>query len=105
MLTNGEWGGDGVGDGGVEEVMDAMRVMGTFSESEGLDSRQVCVQFVSFAGSAAAMKRMGGLVREHGEGGVAVDCERWTGNVLRMLRGALDTSGDDDENGMVAELP
>ncbi|KAH6693332.1 hypothetical protein BKA61DRAFT_714272 [Leptodontidium sp. MPI-SDFR-AT-0119] len=105
VLTNGEWGGDGVGDGGVEEVMDAMRVMGTFSESEGLDSRQVCVQFVSFAGSAAAMKRMGGLVREHGEGGVAVDCERWTGNVLRMLRGALDTSGDDDENGMVAELP
>ncbi|KAG4444151.1 hypothetical protein IFR05_000380 [Cadophora sp. M221] len=127
FLTNGEWGGDnqggdarGVGDGdrGVEEVRDAMSVMGRFLEGEGLDLRQVCVQFVSFAGSAGAMKRMGRLIRGNGGGGggggdaengggrgVAVDCERWTGNVLRMLRGALDVEGEGEGTGLVAELP
>ncbi|PVH79310.1 hypothetical protein DL98DRAFT_632606 [Cadophora sp. DSE1049] len=89
ILTNGEWGGEG--DGGVEEVQDVMRTMEEFLKSEGLDTGSVSVQFVSFGGSAGAMRRMGGLGRESsGNEGLAVDCERWTGNVVRMLRGALD---------------
>jgi len=68
-----------------------MRTMSEFLKSEELDAGSVSVQFVSFGGSAGAMRRLGGLARETaGNGGLAVDCERWTGNVVRMLRGAME---------------
>lgn len=68
-----------------------MRTMSEFLKSEESDVGSVSVQFVSFGGSAGAMRRLGGLGRESaGNGGLAVDCERWTGNVVRMLRGAIE---------------
>lgn len=81
-----------------------MKVMKSFLESEELPGRYCKCAVNFFAGSAGSMKKMGGLFRDSDGGGVAVECEHWTGNMLRMVRGALDAANEGRIRN-IAELP
>ncbi len=100
ILTNGEWDDKGAG-----EVKKLVQEMDEFLVKEGgCEEGTVSVQFISFAQGPEGRRRMGelhgGVIGDGDRDGngrkCSVDCERWTGNVLRMLRGALDAGLRDD---------
>lgn len=82
VLTNGEWG-----EGPDPKV--CIGEMATFLKEEPCPEGTVAIVFVSFATGAGPSGRISELVGQRFEMEM-VDSERWSGNVLRMLRGPLD---------------
>jgi len=81
ILTNGEWGYG-------PDPKITIKEMADYLVNQNL-KRQVAIQFISFAKEAKAMQKLNEVAST--EFGVdIVDCTRWTGNVLRMLKGAFD---------------
>lgn len=82
ILTNGEWG-----QGPDPKI--ALQDMADFLKREKMTQGQVTVEFISFAQTPKAAQRLSDLAGMD-FGMELVDHERWTGNVLKMLRGPLD---------------
>ncbi|KUJ07011.1 uncharacterized protein LY89DRAFT_375144 [Mollisia scopiformis] len=93
VLTNGEWRKEG---GAVRKVLEDMVAWMKEISKPGWCT----VEFVSFAQSAKAMGHFGDLAGLEFDMDVH-DCTRWTGNVLKMLRGPLDKAlyADDSNAG------
>jgi len=81
VLTNGEWG----------KGLDPNKCIGDMAQllkTRGMQG-QVAIQFISFAGSEAASKKIVDLAGDEFAVDI-VDCTPWTGNVLKMFRGAIN---------------
>jgi len=106
ILTNGDWAAGNDPSNVIKEMADFL-----VTPRINLKDSQLTIQFVSFAKSAAALKRINDLARDETNVSLGldmVDCTPWTGNVLKMLRGSLDRNsfakGELDEKSEIVEL-
>lgn len=107
ILTNGEWGEGADPKIGIKSTADFLIAEGFRNKS------QVTIEFISFATTAMAMQKINDLTQMDFGLYVTlsllyspsltdyrdiVDCTRWTGNVLKMLKGPMDKALWDHEN-------
>ncbi|PVI06060.1 hypothetical protein DM02DRAFT_34015 [Periconia macrospinosa] len=90
VLTNGIWrDGDDWLDGIVKPIKNLV--------AQGTEKRQLGIQFIQFGQDPEGTKRLEILddeLRQHGVTEDFVDIEHWTGNVYKMLLGAIDPRWD-----------
>ncbi|RFU24317.1 hypothetical protein B7463_g12025, partial [Scytalidium lignicola] len=96
ILTNGEWGKGPNPKKTISEMVAVLKQMGCPKE-------QIAISFISFATDATGMSKLNDLDRTD-FGMDIVDVTRWTGNVLKMLRGPMDKSVFADESPGASEL-